>query len=115
MTKYTKEADDILLASTALPTGGTLCRYFNFSAAQVTTIFVQETKMREREKSGYSSDSPIAISMAAALTSQMQIQPFSSFDSTLEIEKMHKELVELKGNPPPLSEQLTGKIDKPHR
>ncbi|MCE9507804.1 MAG: hypothetical protein K8R48_05740 [Alphaproteobacteria bacterium] len=118
MTEYTQLDDYTLLATQNLPTGGTLSRYFNFAAGQIVTLFTQRSEMKDSaEKSTYSSEGGVAVSVAVstALTSQMQIQNFSSLDSTVELEQMHAILKQKGGNPPPLDEKLTGKIDKPSK
>lgn len=112
MTEYTKEDDYTLLATSKLPTGGTLCRYFNFAAGQITTVFIQRADA-EKENTQYHHGVSTSVSVSTALTSQMQIQNFSSLDYTAELEQMHKILKEKGGNPPALDEKLIGKINKP--
>jgi hypothetical protein len=107
MTEYTIEDKDTLLVTNELPTGGMLCRYFNFAAGHVTTIFVQQSNLEKKE--GYSNP---AVSVSTALTSQMQIQNFSSLDYTAELEEMHKILKQKGGTPRDLDEQLIKKINK---
>ena len=115
MTKLSKEDDYTLLVTNELPTGGKLCRYFNFAAQQVTTIFVQKAEMEKSIGSEYSANGR-AVSVSTAITSQMQIQKFSDLDgATQEIEAMHVELKDRGGNPPDLSETLTRKLNKPSR
>ena len=46
MTEYKKVDDYTLLAMSELPAGGTLSRYFNFAAGEVTSIFSQKTEMK---------------------------------------------------------------------
>lgn len=106
-TIHIKEDDNTIIAQTALPTGGQLCRIFNFAAGEVTTIFSQAAE-KEEIQYGY------GLSVSTALTSQMTTKNFSDFDDTREIEAMHKMLKEqLDGNPPDLKESLTGFIVKP--
>jgi len=88
MTEYKKEDDYTLLATSTLPTGGTLCRYFNFASCEVTTVLVQK------------------------VDTQMSRKNFSEFDNALEIELMHAQLKAQGGNPPDLDEKLTGKVAK---
>lgn len=111
MTEYTREDDYTLLATSKLPTGGALCRYFNFAAEQVVNIFVEKST-KELEKGSVYANYPVSVSVSTALTSQMQIQKFSELDSAQELELMHKILKERGGNPLPLKSSLTGKMEK---
>ena len=83
MADYTKLNDYTLVEVTGV--GGTadgkLSRQFNFAAKQVTTIF-REVSVKEKY------DKPTSV----AITSQMQIQKFSDFDSMDEVEMMHEKL-----------------------
>jgi hypothetical protein len=116
MTEYKKLDDYTLLTTAQLPTGGSLCRIFNFAAGEVTSIFSQEATMsKEKEAGSYSTPKAVSVSVSTALTSDMSTRKFSEFDSTVEIQFMHAKLAELGGNPPSLDEVLTGKIDKPRR
>jgi hypothetical protein len=118
MTEYKKEDDYTLLVTNTLPTGGTLSRYFNFAAGQITTLFTQQSNLKEKDSiKQYNSEggAGISVSVATALTSQMHVQNFSSLDYTAELEQMHKLLKTKGGNPPPLDEKLTRKIDKPSK
>jgi len=112
MTEYKKVDDYTLLAMSELPAGGTLSRYFNFAAGEVTSIFSQKTEMKEQGEPGYEGAESVSISVSTALTSQMLSKNFSDFDDTHEIERMHALLKEQGGNPPPLNETLIGKINK---
>lgn len=105
-TTLVKVDDNTVIAATALPTGGQLCRVFNFAASEVTTVFTQ--KASENWVPGRApSTNPLPV------TSQMTTKNFSEFDDTREIEAIHKVLKEqLGGNPLPLSEKLTGKMAK---
>ena len=71
-----------------------ITRTFNFLSEQVTTIARDVTAQAGGYKSGGSS----------AVTQSMTIENFSDFDSTREIEAMHKALVNSGGTPPPLDE-----------
>jgi hypothetical protein len=115
MTEYTKEDDYTLLVTNDLPTGGTLSRYFNFAAGQITTIFTQRADLKDKGSVREDKDdggNAVSVSVSTALTSQMQIQSFSSLDYTAELVQMHKILKDKGGNPPELSEKLIGWIDK---
>ena len=118
MTEYAKEDDYTLLVTNTLPTGGTLCRYFNFAAGQITTIFTKQSDLKDKESiRAYASEggAGISVSVSTALTSQMQTQNFTSLDYTAELEQLHKILKDKGGNPPPLDEKPTKKIDKPSK
>jgi hypothetical protein len=118
MTEYKKEDDYTLLVTNTLPTGGKLCRYFNFAAGQITTLFIQRADLQDKEKKyTYNSDggNTVSVSVSTALTSQMHTQSFSSLDYTAELEQMHKILKEKGGTPPALDEKLIKKIDKPSK
>lgn len=106
-TQYTKQNPYTLLATDEVPGGGTLSRYFNFAAEQVTTIFREKAELQDSVKT-YQSAGGNAVAASVALTSQIHIQKFSEFDSTAEIELMHAELVRRGGKPPSLNE-LPGK------
>lgn len=110
-TKYTKENPYTLLALDEVPGGGTLSRYFNFAAEQVTTIFRERAELKETIKA-YQSSGGNAVAASVALTSQMHVQKFNEFDSAAEIEFMHAELVRRGGKPPALNE-LPGKQKRP--
>lgn len=100
MTEYRKEDDYTLRVTNRVPGAeGTLCRYFNFAAAQVTSIFSAKVEKEDHRKEGYSNPA-VATSVSVALTSQMQVQNFGDFDSDVEIEMMREKLVELGGKPP---------------
>jgi len=109
-TTLVKVDDNTVIAATALPTGGQLCRVFNFAASEVTTIFSQ-TVEKKVAWDPFNKNTPDQSS--PAVTSQMSVRKFSEFDDTREIEAIHKVLKEqLGGNPLPLSEKLTGKMAK---
>jgi len=112
MTEYKKEDDYTLLATNILPSGGTLSRYFNFAAGQITTIFTQRADLTKQDHQSTYSGGGISVSVSTALTSQMSIQSFSSLDYTAELEQMHEILKKQGGHPPELDEQLTKKINK---
>jgi len=100
MTQYAKEDDYTLRASWNPPgSKGTLSRYFNFASEQVVTIFTERAEMEKSIKAG-AYDGGAGISVAVALSSQMQIQRFSDMDSQTEIEMMREKLVSLGGKPP---------------
>ena len=100
MTSYRKEDDYTLQVTNTVPgVNGTLCRYFNFAAGQVTTIFSAKAEMQDKQSAGYSNPS-VSTSVSVALTSQMQIQKFSDLDNEAEINLMRAKLVELGGKPP---------------
>jgi hypothetical protein len=102
---YTKQNEFTLLETTEVPGGGTLCRYFNFAAATITTIF-RERAMEKDSRSAGSYDGGVSVAIGLALTSQMQIQKFSELDSSREIALLHGELVKRGGAPPPLEDVL---------
>lgn len=104
MTTYRKEDDYTLLATSDVPGGGTLCRYFNFAAQQVTTLYTQRAELKgEVTKQTYSSGNfGVSQAVSVALTSQMQVQKFSDLDSLAEVELMRAELVSRGGKPPEL-------------
>lgn len=104
MTRYTKEDDYTLLATSEVPDGGKLCRYFNFAAGEITTIYREKAEMQVEKTSGYSSTANVSVSVSTALTSQMSVRKFSELDSFNEVALLHKKLVDLKGNPPPLDD-----------
>lgn len=105
MTDYRKEDDYTLRATTELPEKGFLHRYFNFAAEEVRTILTVERSINiNRRYSG--STEPVAA--AVALTSQMDSQKFSDFDSMTEVELMREKLISLGGKPP----ELSGRIRK---
>lgn len=110
MTEYKKEDDYTLLATSTLPTGGTLCRYFNFAAGEVTTVFTQKEIKEVVNNNSY--EGTVSAGVGVALTSQMSRKNFSEFDNALEIELMHAQLKAQGGNPPELDEKLTGKVAK---
>jgi len=100
MTRYSKEDDYTLCASsTVAGTKGVLCRYFNFAAEQVTTVFSERAELNTSKAAG-SSQGGVAVAVSVALTSQMNVQKFSDFDSDVEIELMRAELKKLGGRPP---------------
>ena len=109
MTSYTKEDDYTLLAQSDVPGGGKLCRYFNFAAGDITTVYHQKAEMKNTE--GYSSrEYPISTSVSVALTSQMSVRKFSELDSFNEVALMHKELVKQGGHPPALEDIINTAI-----
>jgi hypothetical protein len=113
MPQYSKYTDYTLMETADLPNGGSITRMFNFAAATVTTIFQQKADRHEQQKSWINGAS-VAVSdaVSVALTSQMQVQKFSEFDTTVELELMHKKLRELKGTPPPLEDVLPPSLNK---
>lgn len=110
-TKYSKENPYTLLAVDEVPDGGTLSRFFNFAAEQVTTIYREKAELKDSVKT-YQSAGGNAVAASVALTSQFHVQKFSEFDSAVEIEMMHAELVRRGGKPPALNE-LPGKQKRP--
>jgi hypothetical protein len=103
MTTYTREDDYTLLATSNVPDGGKLCRYFNFAAGEITTVYHQKAEMKHSMGSnshGYSNSTSVSV----ALTSQMSVRKFSELDSFNEITLMHKELVTRGGKPPALED-----------
>jgi hypothetical protein len=104
-TQYQKEDDYTLLVTNKLPGGGEITRLFNFAAQQVTTIFHEKAEM-SAEKSAYASTGGVSVARAVALTSQMQVQKFSDFESQAELELMRQELIKRSGKPPELGETL---------
>ncbi|TAL28372.1 MAG: hypothetical protein EPN97_14655 [Alphaproteobacteria bacterium] len=106
--EYRKEDDYTLSVTNTLPSGGSICRMFNFASRQVTTIFREKAEM-QGEMRAYGSDGGVSVARAVALTSQMQIQKFSELDSLEEVDLMRRELIRRGGNPPEASEAL----DKP--
>lgn len=98
-TQYQKEDDYTLLVTNTLPTGGTVSRLFNFAAQHVTTVFRERAEL-QKDVLTYASNGGNAVARAVALTSQMQIQKFSEFDSRAEIEILRAELVKRGGHPP---------------
>lgn len=103
MTTYTKEDDYTLLATSDVPGGGKLCRYFNFAAGEITTIYREKAERHEKVGSDHR-EYPISNALAIALTSQMASRKFSELDSFNEISLMHKKLFDLQGSPPPLED-----------
>lgn len=102
---YSKQNDFTLCEKTDVPGGGTLCRYFNFASATITTIF-REKAMEKDSKAAGGYDGGVAVAIGLALTSQMQIQKFSELDSSREVALLHAELERQGGHPPPLEEIL---------
>lgn len=112
MTKYAKEDDYTLRVTNELPTGGTMSRYFNFAAEHITTIFSQKEEIKiqvQKESSATYGGNSHAAAAAIALTSQMNIENFSSLDSQFEVELMREKLIALKGQPPAQSRHIPGK------
>lgn len=107
MTRYAKEDDYTLLVTNDFPGGGTLSRYFNFAAEQVTTIFSQKAE-KELSQKEYYGNAAVSSAVSVALTSQMQIQKFSELDSQAEVERMREELIRLEGKPP-VKDDMPGK------
>ena len=100
MTSYVKEDDYTLCVTSAVPNSrGSLSRYFNFAAEQVTTIFTERAELKDSKASG-AYDGSVSVAVSVALTSQMQVQKFSDFDSQGEIELMREKLIFLNGKPP---------------
>lgn len=119
MTTYSKEDDYTLLAVSNVPEGGKLCRYFNFAAGEITTVYHQKAEMKNTEGQAYREYS-ISTSVSVALTSQMSTRKFSELDSFNEIALMHAELVKRGGKPPLLEDIIntavtTGKDMKINR
>jgi hypothetical protein len=103
------EDEYTLCATTRVPgADGTLCRYFNFAAEQVTTIFNAKAEMKD-DKSAGGYDGGVSVAVSVALTSQMHIQKFSDLDSDAEIELMRAKLAELGGKPPASDDLGKGK------
>lgn len=98
-TQYAKEDDYTLLVTNTLPDGGTLSRFFNFAAEQVTTIYGNTVQKESTIKPNYSSQSG-STSVSVAVTSQMALQKFREFDNETEIRFMFDKLVGLKRKPP---------------
>jgi hypothetical protein len=116
MPQYSKHTDYTLMESADLPAGGSITRMFNFAAATVTTIFQQKADRHEQQKSWINGASvSVSDAVSVALTSQMQVQKFSEFDSLIELQLMHRKLVELKGKPPALEEVLPPCLNKNFR
>lgn len=109
MTTYSKEDDYTLLATSDVPGGGKLCRYFNFAAGEITTVFREKAEMKNTEGQSYR-EYPISTSVSVALSSQMSARKFSELDSFNEVALLHKKLVELKGSPPPLEDIINTAI-----
>lgn len=103
MTTYTKEDDYTLLAVSNVPDGGKLCRYFNFAAGEITTLFREKAQLNEKQRE-YGNGYAVSNAVAVALTSQMSVRKFSELDSFNEISLMHKELEKLGGHPPALED-----------
>lgn len=76
-------------------------RTFNFLAAQLTTT------TRDVTYEGRGGDA----SGTSAVHTQTFIQNFEDMQSDREVAYMHKKLIELEGNPPPL-EEITGGLGK---
>ncbi|MBI1216826.1 MAG: hypothetical protein GC185_13565 [Alphaproteobacteria bacterium] len=113
MTEYQKEDDYTLLVTNDVPgAGGTLCRYFNFAAESVTTIYNAKSEMTKSMKAG-SYDGGVSVAVSTALTSQMTVQKFSDFDSDREIELMREKLVEKGGTPPSEDMGKSRKVPRP--
>ena len=106
-TLLTKEDDYTLKAVTRTPEGGTLTRYFNFEAEQVTTLY-ERSADREKVIAKNYHDDPAAAAVSVALASQLTVQKFSDFDSQREIERMREELLRQDGHPP----ESEGKLGK---
>jgi hypothetical protein len=106
--EYRKEDDYTLLVTNELPSGGSICRIFNFASQQITTVFREKAEM-QGEMRAYSSDGGVSVARAVALTSQMHTQKFSELDSLAEVDFMRRALKNFGGNPPEASEAL----DKP--
>ena len=100
-TKYIKEDDYTLLVTNALPSGGTLSRFFNFASEQVTTVYERKETLTDKQNAGYSSSPAVSSAVSVALASQMSVQKFSEFDSQVEIELMREKLQKAGGTPPP--------------
>lgn len=102
---YHKEDDYTLRATSTTPGGGSLSRYFNFAAEQVTTIYERKEQLKD-QYSSYGTGA--ATSVSVALASEFNVQKFSELDSLAEVEMMHAKLTELGGKPPSLGD-LPGK------
>jgi hypothetical protein len=102
-TKYDKEDDYTLRATTTLPSGGSLTRLFNFASEQITSIYERKETMKD-QFSNYGVGAGTSVSVA--LASQMEIQKFSELDNDAEVKLMRAKLVELKGNPPELADNM---------
>jgi hypothetical protein len=112
MTKYAKEDDYTLRVTNDLPDGGQLCRYFNFAAEQITTVFSRKEEIKielKKEASDSWGGNSHAAAASVALTSQMNIEKFSDLDSQFEVELMREKLISLKGQPPAQSRHIPGK------
>ncbi len=106
MATYTKEDDYTLCVTSSVPNSrGSLSRFFNFAAEQVMTIFSERAELKDSKASG-SYEGGVAVAVSVALTSQMQVQKFSDFDSQTEIELMREKLISLNGKPPATSGAL---------
>ncbi len=108
-TTHSKEDDYTLCVTTSiLNSRGSLTRYFNFAAEQVTSVFSERAELKDSKAAG-GYDGGVSVAVAVALTSQLQVQKFSDFDSQTEIELMREKLISLQGNPPAAS----GSLPKP--
>lgn len=106
--EYFKEDDYTLSVTNTLPSGGSICRMFNFASRQVTTVFREKAEMMG-EMRAYGSNGGVSVARAVALTSQMHIQKFSELDNLDEVDFLRQELIKRGGKPPEASEAL----DKP--
>lgn len=108
-TSYDMEDDYTLRVTSAMKSGGTLSRYFNFAAEQVTTVYERKEQMKDQYR-GYGDGASTSVSVA--LASELHVQKFSELDSLLEVEMMHAKLKDLGGKPPALN-GLPGKGKRP--
>ncbi|MEZ0224072.1 MAG: hypothetical protein ACAH83_05935 [Alphaproteobacteria bacterium] len=106
--EYRKEDDYTLMVTNVLPSGGIICRIFNFASRQITTVFSEKSEV-QGDLRAYGHDGGVSAARAVALTSQMQVQKFSELDSLEEVNLMRRELMIRGGKPPGVSETL----DKP--
>lgn len=103
-TSFRKEDDYTLLVFSESRGGGTISRYFNFAAQQVTTLYERKEQLTDRQSSTYGASGSVATTAAVALASEMTVQKFSELDSLAEVRLMREALIGLKGNPPELDD-----------